>query len=277
MTAITANASRPIAVAQQDADLLQEVEPQPQISRNDVSTTRHSVFVPWETKFPSEHFLPFNISKCSKIFLDLGANDGWQLEKLFGGLRPRTPLNRIFRKLFSRSVAQRRAEVCAVAFEPDPSHHKRLEHLEAKYQNLGARLRILKSAIWTSEEVLNFSSQFRPEAQNDGSSLETNHSRFIFRNLTMISVHTFDFKKLLQAMPADAFVIAKMDIEGAEHRVIPDIVRTRDIEKINFFAIEFHSWLMLNDQTHMSSPNGLSVELKKQGLKTIVIRLDDER
>jgi FkbM family methyltransferase len=46
---------------------------------------------------------------------------------------------------------------------------------------------------------------------------------------------------LLESIPTDCFVFLKMDIEGAEYKVISKLLETKSIDKINVMAVEWHA------------------------------------
>ena len=68
-----------------------------------------------------------SLDGCHHVYLDVGSNVGVQVCKLFQpSYYPNAPFLTIFDKEFG-PVDERRTSVCAVGFEPNPHHTKRLK------------------------------------------------------------------------------------------------------------------------------------------------------
>ena len=83
--------------------------------------------------------LPKWLPGCEKIFLDLGANIGVTIKKLFEPEKyPKSPMIPFFFKTFGYewlkvSMIWFPSRLCALGFEPNPKHHDRLLNLEKEY------------------------------------------------------------------------------------------------------------------------------------------------
>ena len=67
-----------------------------------------------------------SLDGCYHVYLDVGSNVGVQVRKLFEpSLYPKAPFVTVFDKEFG-PVEARKKSVCAVGFEPNPHHTKRL-------------------------------------------------------------------------------------------------------------------------------------------------------
>ena len=97
--------------------------------------------------------LPKWIPNCRKIFLDLGANIGVTVKKLFEPNRyPESTTLPYFRKTFGyqwlrQSVRKFPNRLCALGFEPNPIHQKRLKDLEKEYSNKNWNVHFFSDAV----------------------------------------------------------------------------------------------------------------------------------
>ena len=65
---------------------------------------------------------------CRFVYLDVGTNIGVQIRKLFEPkLYPRAKIHKIFNYFFGNLTERTNAGVCAVGFEPNPSHSLHLQ------------------------------------------------------------------------------------------------------------------------------------------------------
>jgi FkbM family methyltransferase len=108
-----------------------------------------------------------------------------------------------------------------VAFEPDPGVFSMLE--ENIRQNQLSPIDLHQAAVWTAQGTLNFNSEGA-----DGGALGSGSTE----------VRTLDLAELLQSEAQVDFL--KMDIEGAEHEVLPHI--RSQLHKIRHLFIEYHSF-----------------------------------
>ena len=104
------------------------------------------------------------LTDCAKIYIDLGLNIGLNFERLFEPerFRRRSEPMRSMDLLFGNS-SERRRDVCALGFEPNPRHQAGLRRLERRLRNRGHSVHIFAAAIAAGSE-LNISSK-RPRSQ----------------------------------------------------------------------------------------------------------------
>jgi FkbM family methyltransferase len=77
-------------------------------------------------------------------------------------------------------------------------------------------------------------------------------------------VKTIDFSEFLNQFNDDDYIIVKLDIEGAEYKVIERILETKSINKINELYIEWHDGFF-----------GVSSEFLKNELSKLNIKIDN--
>jgi len=132
---------------------------------------------------------------------------------------------RIFRKKYDKDC-----EYHIFSFEPEESFHK-------YYINIPNHT-LIKKAIWTEDGTLEFWPD--TEIRKAGGSLikKVGNHRHPKKPIT---VETIDFTKwILENFSRTDIIDVKMDIEGAEYKVIPDMVRRGSFKIINKFFIEWH-------------------------------------
>ncbi|CUG86599.1 methyltransferase family 21, putative [Bodo saltans] len=238
-------------------------------------------------RFP-EFNLPFSITRCKFVYLDLGTNQGRQLRKLFLGLAPQSMWAKKFNEYFGSNVTERQRTVCAIGAEPDRNHKPLLDSLEDELTSRGVRVKILRNPVWVNNDVLTFNSIYDPNNTHDSSTLSTGgfsvydhvaKKRTTNVNLTKVELRGFRLSTLLAQIPSSSTVLAKLDIEGAEHRVIADIVLDGTICRTDFLGIEFHRHLMKADRHLLSmQPAELHrfLAVSQRCKKTIAAHFDDE-
>ena len=124
------------------------------------------VYVATTTKKPAtvgtiDYQVPSWIATCTDVFIDLGANIGVQVKKLFepemymktqDSLLMKT-LNLYNQEFGEPSVRKRpNSGLCAFGFEPNPKHHSRLRDLEQYYFELGWKVHFFPFAVSNSRQ-----------------------------------------------------------------------------------------------------------------------------
>ena len=114
-------------------------------------------FLPESTLIKHETDIYNNIPKwlphCEKIFLDLGANIGVTVKKLFEPENyPKNPTNHFFKTTFNHQWLLKTMQVfpkklCALGFEPNPKHHARLKKLEDAYSEKNWNVHFFPEAV----------------------------------------------------------------------------------------------------------------------------------
>jgi FkbM family methyltransferase len=257
------------------------------LSREDGTAADFSPLLQRFNRFP-EFDLPFSLQGCRHVYLDLGTNQGRQLRKLFLGLAPESMWAKKFNEHFGSNMTERRRTVCAIGAEPDRNHKAQLDALEQQLTTLGVRVRIIRNPVWVNNDVLTFNSIYDPNNTHDSSTLSTagysvydhtTKSRTTNVNLTKVELRGFRLSTLLSQLPLSSTVLVKLDIEGAEHRVIADILMDGTICRIDFLGIEFHRHLMKADR-HLLSMQPAELHrllvVSQRCKKTTAAHFDDE-
>ena len=97
--------------------------------------------------------IPKWLPHCEKMFLDLGANIGVTVKKLFEPEKyPNNPTNSFFKTTFGYQWLLKTMQVfpkklCALGFEPNPKHHAKLKKLEEVYSEKNWSVHFFPEAI----------------------------------------------------------------------------------------------------------------------------------
>jgi len=185
---------------------------------------------------------------CSSIYLDVGSNVGVQIRKLFEPSKyPRATILPVFEKHFGpieiRTQPSSETGLCAFGFEANPRQLFRLNEIEKAYNARGWRVKFMAPFIVDivdgQQMPFNIAGS-GPGAQADLGSSITNRSA----THDTVNVSTLDFpaflKKVFSARPKK--VIMKMDIEGSEFVVLPELTRRSYLchERVDEIFIEWH-------------------------------------
>jgi FkbM family methyltransferase len=115
-----------------------------------------------------------------------------------------------------------------VAFEPDPTTFRALRrNIE---ENHLSEVSVHNVALWSENGVVPF---FVPEGQPGSLVMSTNPSRNQGKQITVPS------RRLSEYIdgPVD---LLKLDVEGAEHQVVWDLVQSGKVEQVRQMLIEYH-------------------------------------
>ena len=244
---------------------------------------------------------------CPFVYLDLGSNTGMVLRSLFNPeAAPRASLQPHFRQIFgSWTGAERRKNVCAVAFEPNALHTPTLARIEGHFRRQHARIHIFTTtAASTADGTANFYAH--PEGPKSapawGASLSPEYQRpgpGAGRQRPApapMAVESVDFARWLRAALAASraasrggappTVVVKMDIEGAEYGVASRLVDLDVLCQLRLLLVEFHDsnlWLSMGKaytdaEPRLGSPSGLMRLAAARGCTNVtVMPLDDAR
>jgi len=163
-----------------------------------------------------------------KIFLDCGGYDGRAAVK--------------FSKFFPNFEI--------FSFEPNATLNKFYKHTNIVF---------LPFAVWVENCNLDF---YLDEKDYDGSSVFQEKKNIVGGRHTR--VQGIDFSSYVKSyFDEDDFIIVKMNIEGAEYKVLNKMIRSKSINYINELFIEFHYKKMdMPENEH----NQLVGKLEKSGL-----------
>ncbi len=156
----------------------------------------------------------------TKYFLDCGAHQGESI--------------RLFQSQYPNS-----SEYKIISFEPNPQMKSKFEkHQDVEFHNV---------AIWIEDGE----SQLTTHDWTVGYSLFDTHPRHHVKQ-PKVTIKTIDFSKWIKEnLQKDDYVILKMDIEGAEYKVLQKMFDEETIDYVNKLYIEFHDhWMKLEQNEH---------------------------
>lgn len=221
----------------------------------------------------SEHF-----QNCTEFYLDMGTNIGVQIRKLYQPeYYPNSPVLPIFDKYFGAGSERRVKKcICAVGFELNPSHTQRLKFLETNYNQCG-----FKTTIFTETAVTKHNGNISFWTDNKTSMMEWGASTVHhWQGQTPTQVNAINIGKFISEniLPYAQTIVAKLDIEGEEHNVLPNLLEHGVLCKFNFLFLEVHEHMMnpIDAQRFTEFYQQLYSKLKTQQCKVEISNLDDE-
>ena len=196
-------------------------------------------------------------SSCSHVYLDLGTNRAVQIRKLYQPhLYPNATVLPRFDQFFGSAP---RCHVCAIGFEPNPHHSKTLDGVEKSLQAAGAPVLIFRAAASDADSIATFalpSSWGRKSADEDWTASMSTPRYGLRRRAGYLNlkgettVRTIDVSRILQQVHKHirsrrgAKIMAKIDCEGAELRIIPHLIQQQTLCLIDFATIEWHEKML---------------------------------
>ena len=264
---------------------------------------------------PSENADSENLlDGCYHVYLDVGSNIGIQIRKLFEPEKyPDAYVHAIFNSNFGTIKERRRASlengrvVCAVGFEPNSHHTRYLKEVEYAYNKCGWRVTMMtQTAASDHNGITRFYTDeayqkmewgggiLPPNVINIAVDNVTNKEKPKFMNVKLVRLSDFlkniVGKRKLPSPPSKSFppkIVMKMDIEGSEVDVMPDLIFSGGLQHINSIMVEWHERLeklQNRKQAHqqlegiIKSLSEYSTNMKGHGGKFDfnLINLDDE-
>ena len=205
---------------------------------------------------------------CYHVYLDVGSNIGVQVRKLYEPeLYPKANVHTIFNSQFG-SIEERTLHkqiICAVGFEPNSHHTEYLKQVESSYNKCGWNVKFFtQSAVSDHNGMTQFYSDddvnnlewgggiLAPDINNIAIEPKRHN-----HNVTLIRLSEFlqtvVATRQLPKAPRDIGtkntvygqpkVVMKMDIEGSEVDVIPDLIFTGGLQFVNSIMVEWHQRL----------------------------------
>jgi len=251
---------------------------------------------------------------CRHVFLDMGTNTGIQIRKLYEPhLFPNASVLPIFDKFFGPIGERDLQSICAVGFEPNVMHNDVLVELEERYQGCGWQVYIALATGVGNEDKSDLDFVFKkvwPDPDKPGVAITDTHARggrFLDDNNyakdivegTMFKVRQIRIAEFINRFVATRridtdvegptkyppSVVAKMDVEGRELDIIPDLVMSGALQHIDNLHVDWtrdaFGWMgsdeLLVDQ--LSAAMSLLTTLgTERGLAhtTEVLSVDDE-
>ena len=214
---------------------------------------------------------------CYHVYLDVGSNIGIQIRKLFEPSKyPEAKILPLFDMFFgdedirNRNININSGYVCAVGFEPNSNHATYLKQIESSYTKCGWRATFLtNTGVSDHFGSTKFYSDGQIEKNEWGGGIlppdvikvakghffNSTKSNYAVVNLVRLS----DFLKLAvgkRKIPTDLSgsselppkVVIKIDIEGSEVDVIPDLLFSGGLEYVDALLVEWHAFLHLSPE-----------------------------
>jgi len=235
----------------------------------------------WQDAFKDD---PAIFDGCSKVFVDVGANRGTHVRKLFEPAKyPTCPYLAVFDQSFGTSRSEPFSEtgICAFGFEANPRWTTTLKQVEDSYTAQGWRTKFFAPTA-VSNESGNVTFWLNDGAGNNsdwGASVEK-----VAPLAKAVTVNTTDLAGFMQELSAHSlpgYKLMKMDIEGAEFMVLPKLLEGSLLckSKLDKLTIEWHERLFNADEVPGATRtrNRVMSPTKCGGQPaTIVVDLDDE-
>lgn len=184
---------------------------------------------------------------CFHVFMDVGANIGVHGRFL---LEPHKFPNakdalKFFQNQFGPPATRDNGDICVFAFEPNPNHHERLYQVSAAYKAMGWRFHVIPAGVSDKADQLEFYTNGDKSHSEWGFSaihmdqwkdvLHATKTKIpVIRLAAWIQQHVEGRQFPAQVhgkYPMDSNatlpqpqVVMKMDIEGMEYRVLPDLL-----------------------------------------------------
>ena len=204
---------------------------------------------------------------CTHVYIDLGSNLGVQVRKLYEPAKfPGAPALQMFDDHFGPSPA-RNGAVCAFGFEANPKHAPRLRALEACYNSRHWRTTFFApAAVSTRTGPLELQFEDGSEYEYWGASVVAGAkgpnglsqsvmvpavalSRFILDEVVGRSLPHHD--ATTGVVPR---VLMKMDIEGSEYEVLPELMSTGALCHVDTVVLEWHPEVASNNAVAAMEP-----------------------
>ena len=192
---------------------------------------------------------------CFHVFLDVGANIGVHGRFLF---EPKKyPKARIAKSIFDGEFGADRdnRNICSFEFEPNPVHRQKLEAKSSAYQEMGWRYEYIQAAAGDFDGYMDFHHNNDSINEEWGFSVKNlvegeaeiekvpvlRLSSWIKHHVTERKIPPFPFGVNSNQTPK---VVMKMDIEGSEYVVLPDLILSGALCGVDFLFGEFHPWFV---------------------------------
>lgn len=212
---------------------------------------------------------------CHNVYLDVGTNIGVSIRKLFEPEKyPNASLHSIFDANFGtlenrlRVFSENDKMLCAVGFEPNIDHSLFLKEIETAYHKCGWKIKIMTETAVSDHtgtatfyrrissnsdnHPINLGAGIHPPKINYFSDLynqENTDKGYTIAKLLRLSdfVKTVVNTRRLPIWPRSTppKVVMKMDIEGSEVEVVPDLIFSGALQYIDVMSVEWHGFAEL--------------------------------
>jgi len=236
----------------------------------------------WQAAFDED---PSMFEGCSKVFIDVGSNAGTHIRKLF---EPEKYPNCSYLKLFDSAIgdasfrgqASAKSGICSFGFEANPRWEHRYREIEAAYSRQGWRARWF-APFFVSNETGSETFYLNDKGKHaDWGASNVNHRGKHTPKVKVQNLQLADFLEALNThVAAGGHKLMKMDIEGAEFTVLPDLIKNNLLceGSVDTMTIEWHDGVPKDKQAAKNLKKEV-LGLGKCGQKkdTEVLTLDDE-
>jgi hypothetical protein len=185
---------------------------------------------------------------CQHVYLDVGTNIGVQIRKLFEPQHyPNAKILPIFDQAFG---TDRTRTVCAFGWEANPSHTPRLREVQAAYRRVGWRTTIhVETAagvrdgsvpfFWSGNSFHDLAASTMPSEHLTSSGVEVHRT-----DTRMMDLARFIKEEVHERLRPDGVgpgaVVMKVDVEGAELDLLPDLMLRGALCDVHTLYVEFH-------------------------------------
>jgi len=215
---------------------------------------------------------------CEQVFLDIGSNIGNHVRFLFEPqLFPRADYPKHFARYFSQPATK---HTCAVGFEANPSHWRRLDQISSAYTKKGWPTKFLHKAVSDKDGFVKFYRQGDENYNEWGFSIQDTHRS----KRTSVLIPTVDLGEWMRRyIRPTQTVLMKMDIEGSEYVVLSNLLlKSGSIvcSSVRVITIEYHPsaapTLFKSSTAHFHDFVTLLMHHSNQSCNTVVEAKDDE-
>jgi len=247
---------------------------------------------------------------CYHVYIDVGTNVGIQIRKLFEPEKyPDANVHKVFDTKFGNIKERLRptidggSTICAIGFEPNSHHTEQLVKIESAYQQCGWRVVIFtESAASDRNGVGKFYTDeaygsmewgggvLPPDINNIAHEKQKDDTKPKFKDVTLIRLSEFLMNvvgtrriPMVRNRSNPPQIVMKMDIEGSEVDVIPDMLFTGGFQYINTIMVEWHERLEKTEerkkaqnqlQSIVKTLSSYSETMKDSGAKFSFIEID---
>jgi len=206
---------------------------------------------------------------CEHLYLDVGSNIGVQIRKLFEPHKyPGAPVHSLFDASFGAAAGGGRCRVCAIGVEPNPRHRSRLGQLQRRLSAAGAGVMIFEAAAGATDGVASLQFGARKSAFEDAGASALGIGRYtgsdeVLVRMLRLSRIVSAARAALGASSAAAAaaatvgaggagvaktrskgprgqILMKLDVEGSEWTVLPDLMQTGALCAVDQIFAEYH-------------------------------------
>lgn len=200
---------------------------------------------------------------CLHVFIDLGSNRGLQIRKLYEPHTfPLAPIQPLYERFFGKPDDRNLQEICSVSIEPNSKHASHLKKMSEAYATCGINVLVYQAGVGHKNMKTNFApfnSLLGHEVGHDGSarlihedeSVKDFTETHFHDDVEMEEVEVMRFAKFVtdvvatRKLPVSAMVlkprvVIKADIEGAELKIIPDMMITGAFAGVDNLHMEWH-------------------------------------